>query len=42
MRPLIWLCLGLLLFSCSSEENTSLPTKATDPHKELVFSAASP
>ena len=36
MRPFIWLCLGLLLASCSSEDNKPLPTPATEPQKELI------
>jgi molybdate transport system substrate-binding protein len=36
MRSLIWLCLGLLLVSCSSEDSKPLPTTATEPHKELL------
>lgn len=36
MRPLIWLCLGLLLTSCSSEDDKPLSTTATESQKELV------
>lgn len=42
MRPLIWLCLGLLLVGCSSEDNKPLPTTATEPQKELLVFCGSP